>query len=277
MAGEAQPRRRVQAGPERHPRIEGEDDVVRSPAMAPPRRPDHEPAADAEHREVGLPGLGPVGLVDDSGRELADRSEAERLEVAERLGRLRGSSASPRHVAGRQVGPDDGRPGRVDPGAEPFVDQLEGGLDARSGRRPAAEDLGDGLDRLEVGGHGKLEPGADAVAARAAARRTPSARVRASRAIPPPLGATGSPVSAAYSVSSSRWRFDSFAGTTTLTNTWRSPRDPARRRWGTPRPRSRISVPGCVPGLISTSSSPSTVGTLILVPRAAWAIETSAS
>ena len=77
--------------------------------------------------------------------------------------------------------------------------------------------------------------------------------------------------------SSSRWRFESFAGTTTLTNTWRSPRDPARRRWGTPRPRSRISVPGWVPGLTSTSSSPSTVGTAIVVPRAAWTIETSAS
>ena len=30
---------------------------------------------------------------------------------------------------------------------------------------------------------------------------------------------------------------------------------------------------GWVPGLISTSSSPSTVGTLIRVPSAAWAIE----
>ena len=71
--------------------------------------------------------------------------------------------------------------------------------------------------------------------------------------------------------------FESLVGTTTSTNTWRSPRGPARRRCGTPLPRSRISVPGWVPGLISTSSSPSTVGTVIRVPSAAWAIETSAS
>ena len=89
---------------------------------------------------------------------------------------------------------------------------------------------------------------------------------------------TASPPSAAYCSSSSRWRLVSLVGTMTFAMTWRSPRTDCRRRWGTPRPRSRISVPGCVPGLISTSvSSPSTVGTMIFVPRAAWAIDRSAS
>ena len=113
--GEAQPGRRVEPGPERHPRVEREDDVVGLAAVPPPGRPDHEPPADAQHREVRLPGLGPVGLVDDARRQLADRPQAERLEVAERLGSPRptaGSTAAA--VARRQVGPDDRRPGRVD-------------------------------------------------------------------------------------------------------------------------------------------------------------------
>ena len=60
----------------------------------------------------------------------------------------------------------------------------------------------------------------------------------------------------------------------TSTMTWRSPRTPGRRRWGTPRPRSRISAPGWVPALTSTSSSPSGVGTGTRAPRAAWLMET---
>ena len=70
--------------------------------------------------------------------------------------------------------------------------------------------------------------------------------------------------------------FESLVGTTTSIITWRSPRWPARRRCGTPLPRSLISVSGWVPGLISTSSSPSTVGTVIRVPSAACAIEIDA-
>ena len=42
---------------------------------------------------------------------------------------------------------------------------------------------------------------------------------------------------------------------------------PVRRRCGTPLSRSRISVPGWVPGLTSTGSSPSTVGTVIVAPE----------
>ena len=99
---QAQPGRRVQAGPERHPRIEREDDVVRRAPMAPPGRPDDEPPADPQDREVGLPGLGPVGLVDEPGPQLADRPQPERLEVARapRRRRRRSRSAAARSRAG---------------------------------------------------------------------------------------------------------------------------------------------------------------------------------
>ena len=66
-------------------------------------------------------------------------------------------------------------------------------------------------------------------------------------------------------------------GTVTSTITCRSPRTPARRRCGTPRPRSRISAPGWVPGRTSTISSPSGVGTLMRAPSAAWLMDTGRS
>ena len=45
--------------------------------------PDDQPPADAQDREMRLPGLGPVGFVDDAGPQLADRAQPERLQVAE--------------------------------------------------------------------------------------------------------------------------------------------------------------------------------------------------
>ena len=111
-AGQAQPGRRMQPGPERHPRIEREDDVVGRPAMAPPGRPDDQPPADAHDREVGLPGVCPVGLLDDPGAQLADRAQPECLEVTERLGHLgRGSLGGARSRAGRYARTIAGRLG----------------------------------------------------------------------------------------------------------------------------------------------------------------------
>ena len=91
----------MQAGPERHARIEGEDDVVGLAPVASPRRADDDPPADAQDREVRLPGIGPVGLLHDARLEFADRPQAERLEVTQvardvgdgRLGRRAGSPA----------------------------------------------------------------------------------------------------------------------------------------------------------------------------------------
>ena len=161
-AREAQARRRMEPGPERHPRIEREDDVAGLAAMAPPGRPDDQTSPDAQDREVRLPGFGPVGLVDDPDPQLADRTQAERLEVAERLGHVGRGAVGGRSVASRQVGADDGRPGRVEPGAQALVDQLERGLDrGPAGRRPA-EDLADRLDRFDVGLDRELQPGAGA-------------------------------------------------------------------------------------------------------------------
>ena len=75
--GQAQPGRRVEPRPERHPGVERDDDVVGCPAMTSPGRPDDEPPAHPEDREVGLPGVRPVLLVDDPRLERR-RSDAGR-------------------------------------------------------------------------------------------------------------------------------------------------------------------------------------------------------
>ena len=134
--GQAQAGRRVEPGPEGHARVEREDDVVGLAPMAAPRRTDHEPPADAQDREVRLPGLGPVLLVDDPGPQLADGPQPERLEVAERFGDLGGGGLGRGRVARGHVPADDGRPRRIDPRAEPFVDEVERGLHGRARRSP---------------------------------------------------------------------------------------------------------------------------------------------
>ena len=73
---------------------------------------------------------------DDPDPQLADRPQAERLEVAERIGHLDRGAVGGRSVARRQVGADDGGPGRIDRRAEALVDQLERGLDATFRRAP---------------------------------------------------------------------------------------------------------------------------------------------
>ena len=157
--GEAQPGRRMEPGPERHPRIEREDDIVGRASMAAPRRPDDQSPADAHDREVRLPGVGPVGLLDDPRPELPDRPQSERLQMAERLGDLGHRAIGRGPVARRQVGAHGGRPGRIQPGAETLVHELERGLDRCPARRHPAEDLADRLDRLDVGVDRQLEPG----------------------------------------------------------------------------------------------------------------------
>src|SRR5215212_7973283 len=76
------------------------------------------------------------------------------------------------------------------------------------------------------------------------------------------------------SSSSSRWRVVSLRGITTLSTTCWSPR-PRRPIDGIPFPRSVTTVPGWVPAGTSIRSSPSSVGTLTVVPSAAAGAGTS--
>ena len=92
-------------------------------------------------------------------RSIADRAQAECLEVPERGRDLVLRSLRRRGVAGRHVGPDDRRPGRVKTSRESFLDELEGRLDARTARGHPAEDLTDCLDGLHVGLDRELQPG----------------------------------------------------------------------------------------------------------------------
>ena len=82
-------------------------------SVASPGRPDDEPPADAHDREVRLPGVGPVGLVDEPRPQLADRPQPERLEMAERRRRPR-PPRGPRRP-GREPG---GRRGRWPAGSD---------------------------------------------------------------------------------------------------------------------------------------------------------------
>ena len=180
----------MESGPERHPGIECQDDIARSSPVASPGRADDETSSDPHHREVRLPGVSPVGLLDQPGPELPDRAQPERLEVAERLRHLGDRSSRDGPVARRHIGPDDGRPSRVQPGAEALIDQLEGRLHGGpAGRRPT-EDLADRLDRLDIGFDRKLQPGARVLDV-GLAQPSPSFSSR-----PPPCP-TGSPDSSA--------------------------------------------------------------------------------
>src|SRR5215211_5687481 len=76
------------------------------------------------------------------------------------------------------------------------------------------------------------------------------------------------------SASSSRWRSLRLRGITTFSTTRWSPRRP-RPIVGIPRPRRVTTVPGCVPARTSTSSSPSSVGTVTDAPSAAAGAGTS--
>src|SRR5207245_4507050 len=112
---EAQPCGRMQARAERHARIEGEDDIAGLTAVAAPGRSNDETAPDSEHREVRLPCLGPVHLVNDACLDIADGPETERLEMTQGLPGSRHRPTSSGAITCGQIGTDDGRPTRVDP------------------------------------------------------------------------------------------------------------------------------------------------------------------
>ena len=107
-----------------------------------------------------LPGVGPVFLVDDPRLELADRSQAERLEVTERAARRRHGVLGGHPVASGHVRPDDGRPADIYLGAETLVDEDERRLDRGPTRCNPGQDLAHRFDRLVVGRDRQLEPGA---------------------------------------------------------------------------------------------------------------------
>jgi hypothetical protein len=56
----------MEPGAKRHARVEAEHDIAWRREMLAPGRPDHCPPADAHDREVLLPRLCPVLLVDDA-------------------------------------------------------------------------------------------------------------------------------------------------------------------------------------------------------------------
>ena len=71
----------MEAGPERHARVERQHDGVAGVDLRPGRS--HEERADADGLERGLPCLEPGLLLDLTDAEVADRAEAEGLKVAE--------------------------------------------------------------------------------------------------------------------------------------------------------------------------------------------------
>jgi hypothetical protein len=98
--------------------------------------------------------------VDEARAQLADRPQPESLEMTQGLRRRCHGSLAGARVTRRQIGSDYGWARRVDPRAEPLVDELERGLDARPAGCEPAEDLADGLDCLEVRLDRQLQPGA---------------------------------------------------------------------------------------------------------------------
>src|SRR3954465_1618410 len=109
--------------------------------MPTPGRTDDETLPDAHDREVGLPCLRPIRLVDDPRPELADRTQPESLQVSERGRDIGDGPGGRRPVACWHVGTDRRRPGRIDTRAESFLDELERRLDRRPPRCRPTEDL----------------------------------------------------------------------------------------------------------------------------------------
>ena len=265
--GQAQPGRRVEAGPEGHPGVEREHDVVRlraggvarsagspaagrraGPGSAPSRPPPSPPRGPSRVRSS------PIGRSPNAWRWPSAASTSATA-----------ASAAARSRAGH-VGADDRRPRRVDPGAEALVDELE--RRARRSVPPGATRPRISLTASTASGSASTASSSQAPAAESAAARRGRPRVRQ------PQPELLEDAAAARSTRLARLlgvRLEQLAlllrqlarAPSTSTRTWRSPREPARRRWGTPLPRSRISVSGWVPALISTSSSPSTVGTVM--------------
>jgi hypothetical protein len=88
--------------------------------------------------------------VDEPNPQFADRTEAERLKVAQaflgRSDRAIGCSAIER----RQPRPDDRRSSRIGHGSETLIRECEGGLDRHTSRRDPSEDLADRFDGLRI-------------------------------------------------------------------------------------------------------------------------------
>ena len=236
---QAQPRGRVEAGAEGHPRVQRDDDVVACRLIVTPGGLDDDAPPQTHDREVLLPGAGPVLLVDLGHVQLADGTQVEGGEVAQALPGHGDGGLGGGHVEGRQVGPDGDRGIEDRRSRQAFLLGREGLLHGdATGSRPR-EDLAHRLDGLLVALDGQLQPGPGCgcpvvrphrcrlllVLAQlmASLMRSPSERlprpVRGPSATVVSPSALSSPDSAASSSSSSRWRSLRLRGTSTSMST----------------------------------------------------------
>src|SRR5512143_757961 len=138
-------RRRMETGAEGHAGIEHDGDRIAARHLD-PRRSYEEPSY-PKRRELGLPRLEPVFLLDLARDELADRTETEGLQVPERVLRvvhLGDAFGIHRHVRLHDVIRAAAR--------------LDGKLDRDALMTDAREDLAHRFHRFRVRGHRDLEP-----------------------------------------------------------------------------------------------------------------------
>jgi len=135
----------MEPGAECHPGVEHERDraIV---ARVRPGWTDEE-RADANRRERFLPGLEPIRVFDLTHRELADRPEAESLEMSERVAHIGDLREGLRILDEIRLHGVIGAARRV-----------EGQLDGDAVVTETAQDLADRFDSLGVGGDRDLEP-----------------------------------------------------------------------------------------------------------------------
>ena len=106
-----------------------------------------EETADPHGHDRRLPGLEPVLVIDGADGELPDRPEPERLEVAERVARVR-------YLGERVTVLDEIRLHGVIRSAA----RIDGQVDGDTVVAEAAQDLAHGFDRLGMRRDGDLEP-----------------------------------------------------------------------------------------------------------------------
>ena len=109
---------------------------------------------------MALPGLGPVLLPNEPSLQRSDRTQAERLQVAQRCCGVVDRLPDGGRVETGQIGPHHRRQGGIDDCAQALVAEREAGFHARSAGSKPGEDLADRLHGFDIGGDRKLDPDA---------------------------------------------------------------------------------------------------------------------
>ena len=149
----------MQPGAERHSGIELDNDIAITGLIVAPRRLNDDAPADVLDRKVLLPSLGPVLLVDQARREIANRAKPERLQMAQVGPNAINSALGNAAICSRDIPAHRHRLRRVDNGSKAIIDERERRLDRHAARAHARQDLAHLLHGFLIDAYRELQPG----------------------------------------------------------------------------------------------------------------------